>query len=179
MWSFSNWKESSDCFLNDCFCALWRLATGNSYHNTSKPFAIVKSTVVSIIIYRNILSNFREPQVEQPKQLLHLKKPLNVKFLRLSVQFGLLEPISHIIVKNPAKTVICKYILLRKRFFSLTKFKYCIINHWFKRCKKGLELLTRKTMVSTNVEQQKWSCHKGNSGQIFVWHPINLWILLL
>ena len=54
-----------------------------------------KSTVISIIVYRNILSNFREPQVEQPKQLLHLKRPLTVKFLRLSVQFGLLELISH------------------------------------------------------------------------------------
>ena len=54
-----------------------------------------KSTMISIIVYRNILSNFREPQVEQPKQLLHLKRPLTVKFLRLSVQFGLLELISH------------------------------------------------------------------------------------
>ena len=60
----------------------------------SKTFAIGKSTVVSIIVYRNILSNFRKPQVEQPKQLLHLKKPLTVKFLRLSVQFRLLELIS-------------------------------------------------------------------------------------
>ena len=41
------------------------------------------------------LSNFREPQVEQPKHLLHLKKWLTIKFLRLSVQFGLLELISH------------------------------------------------------------------------------------
>ena len=39
--------------------------------------------------------NFRESQVEQPKQLLHLKKSLAVKFLRLSVQFGFLESISH------------------------------------------------------------------------------------
>ena len=37
------------------------------------------TTVASIIVYQNILSNFREPQVEQPKQLLHLKKPLTVK----------------------------------------------------------------------------------------------------
>ena len=65
-----------------CFCA-------------SKMFVVVKSTVVSIIVYRNIWSNFREPQVEQPKELLHLKKPLTVKFLRLSMQFGLLELISH------------------------------------------------------------------------------------
>ena len=35
-------------------------------------FAAGKSTAVSIIVYRNILSNFREPKVEQPKQLLHL-----------------------------------------------------------------------------------------------------------
>ena len=75
--------------------ALWRLATGNSYHNVSKTFAVGKSTAVGIIVYRDILSNFREPQVEQPKQLIHLKKPLTVKFLRLSVQFGLLELISH------------------------------------------------------------------------------------
>ena len=74
---------------------LWRLATGNSYRSISKIFAVGKSTAVSIIIYQNILSNFREPQVEQPKPLLHLKKPLTVKFLRLSVQFGLLELISH------------------------------------------------------------------------------------
>ena len=74
---------------------LWRLATGNSYRSISKIFAVGKSTAVSIIVYQNILSNFREPQVEQPKQLLHLKKPLTVKFLRLSVQFGLLELISH------------------------------------------------------------------------------------
>ena len=53
------------------------------------------SCVVSIIVYRNILSNFQEPQVEQPKPLLHLKKPLTVKFPMLSVQFGLLELISY------------------------------------------------------------------------------------
>ena len=82
-------------YLDDCFRALWRLATGNCHHNASKTFATGKSTVVSIIVYRNILSNFREPQVEQPKQLLHLKKPLTAKFLRLSVQFGPLELISH------------------------------------------------------------------------------------
>ena len=81
--------------LDDYFCALWRLAIGNSYRNASKRFAIGKLTVVSIIVYRNILSNFREPQVEQPKQLLHSKKPQTVKFLRLLVQFGLLELISH------------------------------------------------------------------------------------
>ena len=63
-------------YLDDCFRALWRLATGNCHHNASKTFATGKSTVVSIIAYRNILSDFREPQVEQPKQLLHLKKPL-------------------------------------------------------------------------------------------------------
>ena len=45
--------------------------------------------------HRNILSNFRETLVEQPKQLLHLKKALTVKLLRLLVQLGLLELISH------------------------------------------------------------------------------------
>ena len=58
------------------------------YVSASKPIAVRKSTAVSIIVYRNILSNFREPQVEQPKQLLPLKKPLTVKFLRLLVEFG-------------------------------------------------------------------------------------------
>ena len=58
-----------------------------------KTFAVGKS--VSIIVCRNILSNFREHQVELPKQLLHLKKPLTVKLIRLSVQFGFLELISH------------------------------------------------------------------------------------
>ena len=58
-------------------------------------FAIGKYTLVSIIVYWNILSDFEEPQVEQPKQLLHLKKPLTIKFLRLSLQFGFLELISH------------------------------------------------------------------------------------
>ena len=59
----------------------------------SKTFAIGKSNVVvSIIVYRSILWNFRETQVEQPKQFLHLKKPLTVKFLRLPVQFVLLNP---------------------------------------------------------------------------------------
>ena len=37
------------------------LATGNSFHNASKTFAIGKLTMISIIGYRNILSNFREP----------------------------------------------------------------------------------------------------------------------
>ena len=77
--------------LYDCFCALWHLATGNSYHNVSETFAIGKLTVVSIILHRNVSSNFWEPQVELSKQLLHLKKPLTVKFLRLSVQFGSLN----------------------------------------------------------------------------------------
>ena len=63
--------------------ALWRLPTGNSYRSVSKTFAVGKSTAVSNTksfcaaishLYRNILSNSREPQVEQPKQLLHLKK---------------------------------------------------------------------------------------------------------
>ena len=64
-----------------CFMVL--STTRDSYRNISKTFTTGKSTVVSIIVYWNILSNFREPQVEQPKQLLHLKKPLTVKFVRL------------------------------------------------------------------------------------------------
>ena len=76
--------------LDDCFCALWRLVTGNSYRNSSKAFGSGKLTVVSIIIYRSISSNFQEPQVEQPKQLL----PLTRKLLGLLVQFGLLELIA-------------------------------------------------------------------------------------
>ena len=48
-----------------------------------------------IIVFQNVLLNFRESQVEQLKQLLHLKKSLTVKFIRLSMQFGLLELISH------------------------------------------------------------------------------------
>ena len=76
-------------------CALWCSESANSYRTASKTFLVRKSTAVSIIVYRNILSNFRETQVEQPKQFLHLKKPLTVKILRLSVQFGLLELISH------------------------------------------------------------------------------------
>ena len=75
--------------------ALWRLATGNSYRSASKTFAVEKSTAASItkafvqklVVYRNILSNSQKPQVEQPKQLLNLKKPLTVKLFRLSVQF--------------------------------------------------------------------------------------------
>ena len=65
--------------------------------NASRMFAAGKSAVVSIIVYRNILSIFRESRVEQPKQLPHIKKPLTIKFLGLPVQFGLLELIS----RNP------------------------------------------------------------------------------
>ena len=50
-----------------------------SYRRTSKRVALGKSAAVSMIVYQNILSNFREPQVEQPKQLLNLKKLLTVK----------------------------------------------------------------------------------------------------
>ena len=88
-------ESSKNTFFteHDCFRALWRLATENPYRSAWKTFAVGKS--VSIIVCRNILSNFREHQVEQPKQLLHLKKPLTVKLIRLSVQFGFLELISH------------------------------------------------------------------------------------
>ena len=71
--------------LENCFCALWSATTGNSYHRTSKTVAARKPTAVSMILYQNILSNFQEPWVEQPKQLLNLKKLLTVKLLMLSV----------------------------------------------------------------------------------------------
>ena len=72
--ALSDWEFLPQRFKNICY---WKIDCGKHY------------------FYRNIVSNFREPQVEQLKQLLHLKKPLTVKFLRLSVQFGLPELISH------------------------------------------------------------------------------------
>ena len=98
--AFSDWEFLPQGFKKNCY---WKIDCGKHYHLS------------------NILSNFQKSQVEQPKQLLHLKKPLNVKFLRLSVQFGLLEPISRTIVKNPAKTVIRKWTLLRKKIFFAHK----------------------------------------------------------
>ena len=47
-----------------------------------KTFAAGKSAVVSIIVYRNISSIFREPRVEQPKHLPHLKEATNSKIPR-------------------------------------------------------------------------------------------------
>ena len=47
---------------------------------------------MSIEIFYQISEN---PRVEQPKQLLYLKKPQTVKFLRLLVHIGLLKLISH------------------------------------------------------------------------------------
>ena len=72
--TFSDWEFLPQRFKNICCC---KIDCGN------------------IIVYQKILSNFRKPHVEQPKQLLHLKKPVTVKFLMLPVQFGLLELISH------------------------------------------------------------------------------------
>ena len=68
----------------------------NTLNRALKTFAVGKSGAISIIVYQNTLYfYFREPQVEQPKQLLNFKKPLTVKFLMMSVPIGLLEKISH------------------------------------------------------------------------------------
>ena len=71
--AFSDWEFLPQHFKNICY---WKIDCGKHYR-VSKYFV-----------------NFREPQVEQPKQFLHLKKP-TVKFFMLSVQFELLELISH------------------------------------------------------------------------------------
>ena len=65
--------------LYNCCCCLWRLATGNSCRRAAKTFAVGKSAVVSIIVYRNILSNFGEPWVEQSKAIAKFKETTNCK----------------------------------------------------------------------------------------------------
>ena len=61
---FSDWEILLQNFKKSC---CWKIGWG------------------IVIVYRNILSNFWEPQVEMPKQLLNLKKLLTVKLLMLSV----------------------------------------------------------------------------------------------
>ena len=65
---------------------------------------------MSIEIFYQISEN---PRVEQPKQLLYLKKPQTVKFLRLLVHIGLLKLISH-------------YSMLYEPFIKEAGMKFCM-----------------------------------------------------